>query len=58
MEELEELKKKISEKERIARQYEKNAETFINNHFKSASWMSRNHLKKAYLLIVRDKILF
>lgn len=58
MDELEELNEKLSEEERIAKQYEKNADSFINNHFKNASWMSRKHLKKAYLLIVRDKILF
>lgn len=58
MDKLEELHEKISEKQRIEIQFERNANTFIENYFEKASYSAKKYIKKAYLKIVRDKILY
>lgn len=54
----EELKQEIKEKQRIEKQYQKNAESFANNYFGHRSWAVKDAVIKTYLKIVRDKIIF
>lgn len=54
----EELEQEIKEKQRIEKQYQRNAECFADNYFKHKSWAVRDAVIKTYLKIVRDKIIF
>lgn len=53
-EDVQELKEKI----RKEKQIERNAQSFVSNYFGFRSYSVQKAVKKAYLKIVRDKILF
>lgn len=48
----------MTEEERIQKQIERNADSFVDYHFRHRSYSVQNAVKEAYLKIVRDKIIY
>lgn len=48
----------MTDEEREKKQIEKNAKSFIANHFGNASWTKQKVAEQVYLLIVRDGIIY
>ena len=48
----------MTDEEREKKQIERNARSFVESHFKNASWSRRKAIEEAYLLIVRDGIIY
>lgn len=46
------------ERLRQKKQIERNAQSFVNQYFRNRSYLVQRAVAKAYLKIVRDKILF
>lgn len=46
------------DEERERKQIEKNAKSFVANHFGNKSWTSQKVAEQVYLLIVRDGIIY
>lgn len=48
----------MTDEEREKKQIERNARSFAENHFKNASWARQRAVEEAYLLIVRDGLIY
>lgn len=48
----------MTDEEREKKQIEMNARSFAESHFKNASWSRQKAVEEAYLLIIRDGIIY
>ena len=48
----------MTDEEREKKQIERNAKSFVESHFRNSCWTKKKGAEEAYLLIVRDGLIY